>query len=93
MKIYIVEGSTGEYSDRRNWNVIAYTNKQEAEDHAFNATKRAKEIFPFREDFWEYNRSEFPDRLKNEFDPRMDMDYTGTDYYVTEVELVMPMPG
>ena len=34
MKIYIVRGPTGEYSDRSEWVVCAYPNKRDAEKHA-----------------------------------------------------------
>jgi hypothetical protein len=78
MKIYIVEGSTGEYSDRQDWIVCAYQSKEKAEEHADKAEHRAKEMLPKR-----YSNFEG----QNEFDPHMRMDYTGTEYYVIETEL------
>ncbi len=82
MKIYIVEGSTGEYSDRSEWVVCAFRSKEKAEELASKATLRAKEL---QGENWRYQSTE--DRGINEFDLEMNMDYTGTDYYVIETEL------
>jgi hypothetical protein len=76
MKIYIVEGTTGEYSDRMEWIVCAFTNEQKAKAHVEGAAKRAREIF----------LAGYP-RQRNEFDPEMQMDYSGTEYFLSETEL------
>lgn len=81
MKIYIVIGSTGEYSDRYEWPVIAYLNKIKAQDHVLKASKRSDEIF----ETWKHDII-IPDGI-NEFDPSFRMDYTETSYYLWEVEL------
>jgi len=81
MKIWIVEGTTGEYSDRDDWVVCAYTSQEKAENHASKAMRRAKEIQKDR-----LTRYSAP-KSSNEFDPKMRMDYTGTEYYVIECEL------
>ena len=81
MKIWIVEGTTGEYSGHRYWVVCAYKSKQKAEDHVRNAMLRAKEIENSRES--RYHAAEGI----NEFDPKMQMDYTGTEYYTIGCEL------
>ena len=80
MKIYIVNGTTGEYSDRNDWVVCAYKDKALADAHVHDAMLRAKEIE--KSDYRHDN-----DRNKNEFDPNMRIDYTGTEYYVVETEL------
>lgn len=81
MKIWIVEGTTGEYSDRDDWAVVAYKSKKKAEDHVRNAMLRAKEIEESRES--RYHAAEGV----NQFDPKMRMDYTGTEYYTVECDL------
>jgi hypothetical protein len=81
MKIYIVEGTTGEYSDRQDWTVCAYRSEKKAEDHVRNAMLRAKEIEKSREDQYHVAAG------VNEFDPDMRMDYTGTEHYTVECEL------
>jgi hypothetical protein len=81
VKIYIVNGTTGEYSDRDDWVVCAYTSLDKAEEHASNAMHRAKEI---QHSHRQYYR---PQPGENEFDIHMQMDYTGTEYYVDETEL------
>lgn len=80
MKIYLVQGTTGEYSDRTDWVVCAYRSKQKAEDHASKAMHRAMELF--KSGWRSYNSEEV-----NEFDPGMRIDYTGTEYTTFEVEL------
>lgn len=82
-KVYVVMGTTGEYSDRTEWPVCAYLEESLAQEHITKATARAKEIEVLRGD--RYLRA--PDGVVNEYDPDMSMDYTGTDYYCIEVEL------
>lgn len=82
MKIYLVEGSTGEYSDAQDWIVCAYRSKEKAEEHASKATQRSKEL---QNENWRYQNMDA--RGVNEFDSNFQMDYTGTDYYVIETEL------
>lgn len=82
MKIYIVGGTTGEYSDRSDWNVCAYKNEDRAEEHVRKAMLRAKELQG------EYGRYSAIPKGSNEFDPDMQMDYTGTEYYFATVELI-----
>jgi hypothetical protein len=81
MNIYVVMGTTGEYSDRNEWSVIAYFDEAKAKEHVVNADRRAKEIQATREDRYRVEPG------ANEFDPNMSMDYTGTDYYYNTVPL------
>jgi hypothetical protein len=80
--IWTVNGSTGEYSDHRKWIVCAYCSEKEAAEHAANAQARANLLQA------EYDYYSIPTGT-NEFDPQMRMrsDYTGTDYYVSMIEL------
>lgn len=81
MKIYVVFGKTGEYSDRMEWPVKAFKKKEKAERLVSEAEKHAKIIEVTRKD--EYR---VPEGI-NPLDPKMQMDYTGTSYYYIEVEL------
>jgi hypothetical protein len=74
-------GSTGEYSDRSEWAVMAYLDEAAAQAHVVNAERRAKEIFALRTGW------QMPEGAKNEFDPHMSMDYTGTSYFIYTVPL------
>ena len=81
MKIYIVMGTTGEYSDRIEWPVVAYKDKKLAENHVHNATQTANIIFSNMQ-------TDFTLGLcKNSYDPKMKMDYTGTYYFIYETTL------
>ena len=78
---FIVMGTTGEYSDRYEWAVMAYLDESAAQEHVVNADRRAKEIFATRNNYHSVKRG------ANEFDPEMSMDYTGTDYFIYTVPL------
>jgi hypothetical protein len=98
MKIYIVSGSTGEYSDRTDWMVCAYKSEDEAKRIVAEYDRIAKEIEvrcrldeddPLRLDRYSFNRWHGDDRPKWPHpDPDFSMDYTGTTYGYGEVELV-----
>ena len=86
MKVYIVMGSCGEYSDRTEWAVAWYSDEKIAEKHGDLAAERSfqiakkikeKDIEPCELE------NEMP---KNEYDPNMKWSYTGTGYYVISVE-------
>lgn len=84
--VYIIIGQTGEYSDNQNWSVIAYFDENKAKEHVLKAQQRANEIHvesEKSENKWKHIREN-----KNEFDPFMNMDYTGTTYYYDTVEIV-----
>ena len=83
MKIYIVHGTTGEYSDRTEWIVCAYPSKVDAQAHVMCAQRHCP---PEKEAYRSY--VDGGERLKNPYDPHFRMDYTGTYYYLTETELL-----
>jgi hypothetical protein len=93
MKVYIVMGTTGEYSDRSEWPVCGYQDKALATQHADQATLwivrmrgpngRMKDVD------WEKDLSL---RGKSPWDKNIQIDYTGTDYYVIEVEMRNELP-
>ena len=80
--IYVVHGRTGEYSDRTEWVVAAYTDEASARQHIEAATKRANELQVLAEKDGRGNII-----LDNDFDKGMGMDYTGTSYWYCEIEL------
>ena len=73
MKIYVVMGTCGEYSDRSEWAVIAYYDEQKAQEHVLKASRRAKELQIAYDERWVEGQ--------NEFDPNIRLDYTGTEYF------------
>ncbi len=80
--LYIVRGRTGEYSDRHEWAVKAFCHESDARALVEKASGRARELELLMEDL--YNRDV---EGKNEYDPHMHMDYTGTYYDIEVVEL------
>ena len=81
MKIYVVFGTTGEYSDHREWPVASFEEQVLAERLVAAASARANEIHSDPR-----NRYSCP-KGSNQFDPEMEVDYTGTRYYFEEVDL------
>jgi len=88
IQIYIVMGSTGEYSNRTEWAVGAYQDKAMAEQHADLAKIEAHAIEKARG-----NRHDSICKGANVYDPKMEMYSTGTDYYVVDVDLLDAIPG
>lgn len=88
--IWIVQGSTGEYSDHTEWVVRAFVSKVKAERLVVEAQARANEIGIAKSDYsgswWTLEGNKDP-RTVNEFDLNMQLDYTGTHYTCFEVEL------
>ncbi len=84
MKIYLVEGETGEYDDRHSWISKAFKSKESADKFAshldLNITRDSMngEWYDLR------NEIEAKGKL---IDPSFHCDYTGTSYCVIEMEL------
>lgn len=82
-KIYIVNGTCGEFSDRITWVVCAYCDETTARKHADNAMQWA------HAEQNKYPRYESPTGI-SPYDSSILWSYTGTDYYVTETEILGP---
>ena len=90
-KIYVVSGSTGEYSDRREWNVAAYFSEARAARRVVELDRVAKEIYQRTRgpapdlDAWS---DEYKQAIATSGDPDMQIDYTGTNYYLAAIDIV-----
>ena len=86
MKVYVVCGETGEYSDREWWISKAFESKPEAEEFAAELEKAAFADFQEKKPlaFWGGARTPRISRLDPNSCP---MQGNGMEYYVTEVEL------
>ena len=82
MKIHIVQGSTGEYSDCVSWFVGAFFSEDKAQERVLKATERANELGANGIGY-----SDIPDGA-NEFDPGMQVDYSGVRYEYSPVEIL-----
>ena len=94
MKIYVVSGSTGEYSDRTDWMVCAYADEEAAKAVVTEYSAMAKEI-AVRMKLPPENPLHigYGNRWKSDFkwphpDPSFQIDYTGTEYMYCEIDLV-----
>lgn len=86
MMVFVVMGTTGEYSDGIEWPVLAFTDEEDAKRHVENASRRANEIQVTR------RRHDLTEPV-NEFDKEMKIFYTGTSYYYFQVEMRPPAGG
>lgn len=71
--VYVIRGTTGEYSDRQEWLVCAYQDEQLAKDHVLAATRWAHEEHAR---IGRYGDSDRP----SPYDPDIVIYYTGTAY-------------
>lgn len=81
--IYVVQGSTGEYSGYREWFVCAYHSQEAAEKHvqlasevAVTLVSQAKKGLPLEDC-----------EGMNPWDPGMNIDYVRTDYEAIPLEI------
>lgn len=90
MKIYVVQGSTGEYSDHREWLVCAFKEEQQAKNFVVQLTQEANTMlakYKHRYD-WKCGKSgRMFDRELPPNDHFFDCDYTGFNYTYCDVEL------
>ena len=85
MKIHVIMGSTGEYSDRREWPVRAVRDEERAKCIVELATQRATVINESKDRYASLDEKN-PAHV-NEWDPDMQTDYTGTSYFYYTVDL------
>ena len=85
MKIYIVFGTSGEYSDRSEWAVAAYEVEANAEAHVTAAKKWLQENV----NLWEIDWNNLPE---NPYDPYMRLD-GGCEWFVYDTELRKKLPS
>lgn len=84
--IYVVFGTTGEYSDRSEWPVRAFRTEAQAQELIEKASAAAREVF-LKYESGELHRWDIDDGDFNPYDSKMQIDYTGTTYYIYKVEL------
>lgn len=77
--VFVVMGTTGEYSDRSEWPVCWFDTEAGAQDYAVSL-KAEGDALPAKPPFYgskgQFNHPNDPDYVR---------DYTGTDYYVMTV--------
>jgi len=85
-KIWMVGGTTGEYSDRVEWVVDAWRSESEAQARVRFLDDKMREIGlgAYIDDYDTLGRAELAMRA---FDPAFSCDYTGSHYYICEMEL------
>jgi hypothetical protein len=85
-KIYLVYGSTGEYSGHTLWNIQACSSKEQAQELVEKLNNWCKEngVYQDKVDSSRYDRW----NLKCPYDKYFRCDYTGTSYGLEEVDLV-----
>lgn len=82
--VYIVHGSTGEYSDLSEWHVAAYRSQEQADEHArlLNERVAGAERLDWKAE------GVFLEGVRRELDPLCSIDgLTGTTYTVAAMEV------
>lgn len=80
-EIYVVIGSTGEYSDHTYWFVHGYLDKKEAEEHASKANAWLVQKGLHSDHGRRYDGGPW-DKHYSPYDPDLRVDYTGARYGV-----------
>jgi len=100
MKIWVVMGGSGEYSDRREWPVRAYADMAEVQRQIVLLTEKGRELSAERDRLRESEDEsarwyDFPseEMRKTLPDPCIEFDYTGVSYFYYEVDLVTTEDG
>lgn len=86
--VYVVIGTTGEYSDHQEWPVKAFMTEGAAKRWVELASARARELGVYNSN----SKIDYDIRHKihekaNKYDPDMQVDYTGVNYYYWKVKL------
>ena len=84
--IYVVVGSAGEYSDRNEWLVRAFDDEEAAKAFVLRASDKARELYAERQVQW-YEKGNMDWRPISEYDPCVQLSYSGTLYYYGAVPL------
>jgi uncharacterized membrane protein YebE (DUF533 family) len=84
--VHLVVGSTGEYSDHSQWNVAAYTTREQAEEHVRRLNEMVAATKADGGMDWD-GRGAVAERVRKTLDPDCDIDYTGVEYEIQEVPL------
>jgi hypothetical protein len=91
-KIYLIEGTTGEYSDRQTWFVCAYRDKEKAYSRVSALIEKAKaaQLHTTNRSYVGLSCEDTAKRVAANFSPAEAgyVDYTGLDWTVAEVELL-----
>lgn len=77
MKVYKVFGATGEYEDYHEWDVVAFVDKIKADELCKKLNSIATYVM---------TKGEVEEKLR-EIDPNACVDYTGTEYFISELEV------
>lgn len=77
-KITVVMGTTGEYSDSTEWPVKAFADRGKAEAFCLLLNDLVRGSSE-----WDHEKSY---EFKHPLDPKCRIDYTGTSYYVFDVD-------
>jgi hypothetical protein len=80
--VYVVRGTTGEYSDRTEWSVYGFESEAEARAYVDFLGEQRKRL-PQRS--WSYTDDLAVEVEMRKFDPCFSEDYTGTSWYVEPV--------
>lgn len=83
-EIYIVTGSTGEYSDRSEWTICAYLTEQMAQKHCELAKRWYEENDCYKK--------RYDIEFNNPYDPYMCVYYTGTFWFIQKAFLRTELP-
>lgn len=87
-KVFIIEGNTGEYSDRTNWMVGAYLDQGAAESRIEFLRSEITRLGLNKGFSYDWEQRDKASKEMSEHDENFRCDYTGTHYYLLTVDLL-----
>ena len=86
--IYIVQGYTGEYSDHREWLVLAFFDQVKAQAHVLNLEAELLRLgLKYDGEMPPWDKRDSLSGEMEKLDPNFKCDYTGAGYHILSVEL------
>jgi len=86
-KIFIIQGNTGEYSDRCDWMVKAYFSQERAQKHMEILNNKLKELKLLEGFEGDWKQRDDNSKIMKQFDEQFMCDYTGSYYMLITVDL------
>src|SRR5947199_241528 len=95
--LHVVMGTTGEWSGRKEWPVAAYFDEEDAKRHVLAASAEMRKLMATLKDDMLYDTDAVCEKIRARpdlppYDPNFQMTYTGTSYFIVQVELRETFP-
>lgn len=85
--MYLVTGTTGEYSDRSEWTVCLFRTEEAAREYVDFLSRKRQELPSYYGFGCSWSEQQAIEEAMRAFDPEFSEDYTGTRWFVSSAPL------